>query len=144
MRFDRSDTEEPEVNLTALIDVVFLLLIFFMVSTTFEQTSLLDVSLPASENTPAINDVTEYRVMLSLGGQVGFNGWIGALDQPGLLQQRLQQYLEPRSGQSVVVYADEGVAHGQVVTLLAELSEAGVESVQVATRYNQPTGQPER
>lgn len=137
MKFYQPDTEEPEINLTALIDVVFLLLIFFMVSTTFEQTKLLDVSLPAAGGAPMASSMSEYRVTLSLGGQVGMDGWVGQLNDSAALQQRLEQSLARAPEQSVVIYADEGVSHGEVVTLMNELSQAGVESVQVATRYNQ-------
>ena len=46
MQLRSSTTEDPEISLTGLIDVVFLLLIFFMVSTTFEHHALLKVDLP--------------------------------------------------------------------------------------------------
>src|SRR5690625_5370444 len=48
MNLQQDRHEEPEINLTSLIDVVFLLLIFFMVSTTFEQQALLHVDLPSA------------------------------------------------------------------------------------------------
>lgn len=136
MKFYQPDAEEPEINLTALIDVVFLLLIFFMVSTTFDQTKLLDVSLPSGDGTPSVDTISEYSVTLSRGGEVGMDGWVGQLNDSGALQQKLRQSLAIESERSVVIYADEDVSHGEVVALMSELSQAGVESVQVATRYN--------
>lgn len=136
MKFYQPDAEEPEINLTALIDVVFLLLIFFMVSTTFDQTKLLDVSLPSGDGTPSMDVISEYSVTLSRGGEVGMDGWVGQLNDSGALQQKLRQSLAIESEPSVVIYADEDVSHGEVVALMSELSQAGVESVQVATRYN--------
>lgn len=137
MKFYEVDAEEPEVNLTALIDVVFLLLIFFMVSTTFEKTHLFDVSLPSSEGLQVADRVSEYGVILSLGGQVSIDGWVGQLSDSEALYDRLRSSLVSGSAQSVVIYADEGVSHGQVVALMGALSRVGIESVQLATRYNQ-------
>lgn len=137
MKFYEVDAEEPEINLTALIDVVFLLLIFFMVSTTFEQTHLFDVSLPSSEGLQVADRVSEYGVILSLGGQVSIDGWVGQLSDSEVLHDRLRNSLVSGSAQSVVIYADEGASHGQVVALMSALSRVGIESVQVATRYNQ-------
>ena len=50
MRFSRAEEEETTINLTPLIDVVFLLLIFFMISTTFSKESALHIELPASSD----------------------------------------------------------------------------------------------
>ena len=52
MKLRHSPTESPEINLTPLIDVVFLLLIFFMVSTTFSRDSELSIELPEATATP--------------------------------------------------------------------------------------------
>jgi len=143
MKFYQSDTEEPEINLTALIDVVFLLLIFFMVSTTFDQTRRFDVSLPVSEGASAIDRVSESSVVLMVDGRVGIGDWVGLLDDRLALQEQLQQaFMSNTDGSGtdevVVIYADQEVSHGQVVALMGVMAAAGVESVQVATRYNQP------
>mgnify|MGYP000143650358 CR=1 FL=1 len=143
MKFYEADTEEPEINLTALIDVVFLLLIFFMVSTTFDQTRHFDVSLPASDSAATIDQKMQSAVVLMVDGRVGIGDWTGRLDDRLALQDQLQQtFMSSTDGsgtdQGVVIYADEEVSHGQVVTLMSVMAAAGVESVQVATRYNQP------
>ena len=63
MRLQHHATEEPSVDLTPLIDVVFLLLIFFMVSTTFERQALLKVDLPEASE---VDDRTELPESLEL------------------------------------------------------------------------------
>jgi len=143
MKFYQADTEEPEINLTALIDVVFLLLIFFMVSTTFGHTSRFNVSLPVSDTESTIDQRMQSSVVLMIDGQVGIGEWTGRLDDRVALQEQLQKALMSSTDgsgidQVVVIYADEEVSHGQVVTLMSVMAAAGVESVQVATRYNQP------
>ena len=63
MKLQHHSMEEPTVDLTSLIDVVFLLLIFFMVSTTFEHQALLKVDLPEAS---AVEDRTELPELLEL------------------------------------------------------------------------------
>ena len=56
MRLSSTRPEDPEINMTSLIDVVFLLLIFFMVSTTFERQAVLKVDLPEAKNVAVPED----------------------------------------------------------------------------------------
>ena len=63
MKLQHRSTEEPTVDLTSLIDVVFLLLIFFMVSTTFERQALLKIDLPEAS---AVEDRTDVPESLEL------------------------------------------------------------------------------
>ena len=63
MKLQHHMTEDPTVDLTSLIDVVFLLLIFFMVSTTFERQAILEVNLPEAS---AVEDLTEIPDSLEL------------------------------------------------------------------------------
>ncbi|WP_197469864.1 biopolymer transporter ExbD, partial [Oleiphilus sp. HI0117] len=64
MNFKRQSGEEVSVDLTPLIDVVFLLLIFFMVSTTFTKESHLEIDLPQSSAEPAKPAVKEIEVII--------------------------------------------------------------------------------
>ena len=137
MKFYRADTEEPEINLTALIDVVFLLLIFFMVSTTFDQTRRFDIALPLSDSGATVDIMPSSSVVLMVGGQVGIGNWTGHIDDRAAVQEQLGEAALTDIDEAVVIFADEEVSHGQVVALMSIMAEAGIESVQVATRYNQ-------
>ena len=83
MNFRRLRRPEVSINLTPLIDVVFLLLIFFMVSTSFSELTQLVVELPEAEGMPA---TVETAVVLSIDatGNMALNGAPVPNDTPGL------------------------------------------------------------
>mgnify|MGYP000323577463 FL=1 len=73
MNFKRQNGEDLSIDLTPMIDVVFLLLIFFMVSTTFTKESHLEIDLPQSSAEPAKNAVKEIEVIVSATGEYSVN-----------------------------------------------------------------------
>ena len=96
MRFPRRQRESVEVNLTPLIDVVFLLLIFFMVSTTFDSRRALDLILPQSSQASAVEQAP---LILSIGAAGDFTLGEASLGEDELGAQ-LAQYKDQadRSG----------------------------------------------
>ncbi len=74
MNLKRSATEDPEISLTGLIDVVFLLLIFFMVSTSFEHQAVLKVDLPEAKNvTSPVDQPNSFELVIDQKGQFYLN-----------------------------------------------------------------------
>ncbi|MBT8074910.1 MAG: biopolymer transporter ExbD, partial [Gammaproteobacteria bacterium] len=70
MQLRAAQAEDPEISLTGLIDVVFLLLIFFMVSTTFERQAVLKVDLPEATNVSAPQDQPDsFELVIDSSGQ---------------------------------------------------------------------------
>ena len=69
MNLQPGDSDEPEVNLTPLIDVVFLLLIFFMVSTTFEHQSRIQVELPEASAEPTTPEDESLEIIVDAQGR---------------------------------------------------------------------------
>lgn len=131
MKFARHRHTPVEVNLTPLIDVVFLLLIFFMVSTTFETRQALELSLPASANataleaspvTLAVTQAGEYR----LGEQTLTSG--------EALHASLAAQAEAAREKGLVIEADSRTAHAAVVTALDQAAALGIQRVRIATR----------
>ena len=74
MKFQRSIQDEVSIDLTALIDVVFLLLIFFMVTTTFTRDSNLLVNLPEAGGQPAAEAPLRIEVLIARNGSYSVNG----------------------------------------------------------------------
>lgn len=133
MKFQRRALEPVTLNLTPLIDVVFLLLIFFMVSTTFEQKTELQMQLPAASNGQAAEQKAPLRLEVSEKGVILLNGK-AANDLALALSQFIQQHKAP---ERVVVIADERAQHGQVTRVLDELAGAGLTQISFQTRYAQ-------
>ena len=74
MKFRRQRLDDVSVNLTPLIDVVFLLLIFFMVSTTFTRETQLSVDLPEAQGQLKENNEEEIEILIDEGGAYRVNG----------------------------------------------------------------------
>jgi len=120
------------LSLTPLIDVVFLLLIFFLVATRFEQEDReLDVVLPsASEAKPMTVQPQELFVNIDQDGQVFVGGKV--LDEQELLRL-LQETAVNKVGQSVIIRADERVPFSFVATVMNLCNRAGIFDYTVAT-----------
>ncbi|MDR9389501.1 MAG: biopolymer transporter ExbD [Wenzhouxiangella sp.] len=136
MKFQSTDAEQPEINLTALIDVVFLLLIFFMVSTTFDRQQVLPITLPAASEGERQSQAQVFEITLTQGGAVDTEQWSGRVDDPKLTAVLREWHTSQPDG-AVIIYADTAVSHGDVVGLMDQVAQADIQSVQLATRYNQ-------
>ena len=131
MQFRKARRRDVAINIAPLVDVVFLLVIFFAVSTTFLDSSGLELELPSSSST-AERKPDSVTVVLDRDGQVWFNE--EALDDRGALQPLLTSALEDRPDKMVVLRADESVEHGDVVALMDVIRAAGARGMTVAAR----------
>lgn len=129
-RTDSLDGTRASIDMAPLVDVIFLLVIFFAVSTTFLETSGLPLDLPES-GAAARRQVRELSVYLDLEGKLSFEGETVTLGQ---LADRLPDALERSTEKVVVLRADRGVAHGEVVALMDVVRRAGAEGLTIATR----------
>lgn len=133
MKFQRRRSEPVALNMTPLIDVVFLLLIFFMVSTTFDQTSELKLQLPEAKHGEVAEQPAVLRLEISEQGHVLLNG-----ETTQDLAQALKVFLDANTApDSVSVIADERARHGDVTHVLDELAGAGLTQIRFQTRYVQ-------
>ena len=130
MHFRRSGKRQVEINMAPLVDVVFLLVIFFAVSTTFLDTAGLKLELPTSSST-ASRDVEELTVLLARDGTLNFNG--ADVDEQQL-RERLRQSLSDREPKGVILRADASTPHGDVVKVMDLIRDSGAESLTVAAR----------
>jgi biopolymer transport protein ExbD len=130
--FSPARTRPPLVlELTPLIDVVFLLLIFFMVSTTFQQQPAgLKVDLPRSEQRDVIPEGEDVTLMLTADGQILVDDQAVTLDE---LKKQLQGRAAADSRTMVVLKADEAIEHGRVVQVLDLARELGLTRFAIAT-----------
>lgn len=130
MKFRRQRRDELGINLTPLIDVVFLLLIFFMVSTSFTTQTQLTVNLPEAEAEPAPK-VNKLVLTITRDGQHAVNG-----KSVGGSQAEIVDALEVLVGSKrdipLTVAADGDTAHKFVVTVLDIVARAGFTNVTIA------------
>ncbi|MDX1604864.1 MAG: biopolymer transporter ExbD [Candidatus Competibacterales bacterium] len=125
--------EEPEISLTPLIDIVFLLLIFFMVTTTFRKESEFDVTLPEASRMPAESEAP-LVVAIDAGGRYALNDTVLDGTGRGDLEAALGAALEDGpEGPVLVIRADAQAPHQAVVRVLDAAGRLGLERIAIAT-----------
>ncbi|OOC10523.1 ExbD/TolR family protein [Thioalkalivibrio halophilus] len=126
--------EEPGVNLTPLIDVVFLLLIFFMVSTTFDRHADIDITLPSADReAEQVDDRAWIDIVVDADGRYFVDGRELVNRRVETLEQVLGEVLEARGDDPVVIRADASASHQSVVRALDVVGRLGVSAVSIAT-----------
>ncbi|WP_183330138.1 biopolymer transporter ExbD [Halomonas campaniensis] len=129
MRLPRTRRDPVEVNLTPLIDVVFLLLIFFMVSTTFETRQALELELPESASGLAA-EASPVTLVITAEGRYR----LGERDlSAAALGDALAAEAEQAREHGLVVEADARARHADVVRALDQAGLQGIRQVRIAT-----------
>ena len=133
MNLQPGDEDEPEVNLTPLIDVVFLLLIFFMVSTTFEQQSRIQIELPEATPTPAETEDESLEIVIDAQGRY-FIGELQVVNSElKTLKSAISQAVEGRESLTVIIRSDASTPYQAVITALDASSQLGLTQISLAT-----------
>ena len=133
MNLQPGDQDEPEINLTPLIDVVFLLLIFFMVSTTFEQQSSIQIELPESSATPTESEVESLEIVIDAQGRYFIGDRQVVNTQLKTLKAAISKAVEGREELTVIIRADASTPHQAVITALDATSQLGLTQISLAT-----------
>ena len=133
MKFRRRRDEELGINLTPLIDVVFLLLIFFMVSTSFTRATQLAVNLPEAEGVSAGGSGESMELVIQANGKVKLNGTVVSSDHAAL-REAMEVELANTGLQALTIAADGDAPHRLVVSALDAANILGVEQVTIATQ----------
>jgi biopolymer transport protein ExbD len=133
MRIDLDDGSDATLDLAPLIDVVFLLLIFFMVATSFAQEEQrLDLELPEAHSGQEAGQHNEELVLDVLqDGSVELNG---ARLAPQALNDELSAIARNNPRRPVVVRADRGLDYGRVIAVLDQCRLVGLTNAGLATR----------
>ena len=134
MQLRASSTEDPEISLTSLIDVVFLLLIFFMVSTTFERQAVLKVDLPKAENVTAPDDQPiSFELVIDQNGQYYLNDRQLVDGKPATLRAAFNEAAGEDRNIPVILRADAETPHHFVVTAMDVTAQLGFRRLSIAT-----------
>lgn len=133
MNLQQSRKNDPDVNITPLIDIVFLLLIFFMVSTTFDRESEIDVTLPeaAIDAPQEQNDIID--ITISPDGVFYINGKRVINKQVSTLKQALLKVADGREDPPILISADANAKHQSVVAVMDAARQLGFIHLSFAT-----------
>jgi biopolymer transport protein ExbD len=133
MKFSNERKTGPRLNMTSLIDVVFLLLIFFMVTTTFEKQAKLKIELP--EANKKVNSQAQQQIVISISqkGAIYLNNNELLNSQYDSIANNLKSMITGEQRPSVIIRADANAAHKHVVTVMDVLADLEFKSVSIAT-----------
>ena len=118
------------MNITSLIDVLFLLLIFLMVSTTFLEQPGIKLELPEADSAIVVEQ-KEFTLYVDKSGKVFLNDNEIAVEE---LEEKIKKALPEIEGGAVILKADQEVSHGLVVRLMDIVKKSGAKKLVIGTR----------
>ncbi len=130
---ERKEKKRANINLTSLIDVLFLLVIFFMLTGTFKRVGELELHLPGSSTSVPSTEVEESRQAELVITETGHLFLDGAAVEMAGLKGRLTRIIREDPQSRVMIKAEKGVEHGRVVMLLDIVRSAGFAGVGIGT-----------
>ena len=134
MKFRRQKKQDHGINLTPLIDVVFLLLIFFMVSTTFSKDTRISIDLPEASADAAQISTEKIEISISRDGSYCLNGKNLINREIGTIMAALRQEAEGDTTVPIRITADANASHQSVITAMDAASRLGFEQLNIATQ----------
>ncbi|MFC1750386.1 ExbD/TolR family protein [Pseudomonadota bacterium] len=126
--------DELTINLTPLIDVVFLLLIFFMVTTTFREESEIEINLPQASKEPMEPVGSPLEILIDIDGRYYVDRNLVINTQLDTLKRALRKATGDRKDPPVIISADAKAPHQSVVTAMDAARQVGLVRLSIATR----------
>lgn len=133
MNLQQARKEEPEVNLTSLIDVVLLLLIFFMVSTSFVNEAEIQIRLPEASQEPVPSDSQPLEIAVTAEGRYLVNKRPIVNARPETLRAALLKVAGDDHSAALTIRADAEASHQSVVTAMDVAARLGFVNINIAT-----------
>jgi biopolymer transport protein ExbD len=134
VKFSRRKPEDPEINLISLIDVLLMMVIFFMVSSTFIDEGRVHVQLPVASDRPRENNAAE-PIVVTVTQQGGYRVNERELVNAGreTLRAAVAKVAGPSRTARVVLRADARATHQAVITAMDVLGKMGFSELDIAT-----------
>lgn len=137
MNFKRQNKEELSLNLTPLIDIVFLLLIFFMVSTTFTKESHLSINLPEADGEVSDAPKKMVEVVIDKDGNYSINGQNLITSKLITLKQAIEKISQGDRSLPFIITADAATPHESVVRAMDAAGQLGFSRLSITSKQAQ-------
>lgn len=137
MNFRRgSKREDPEINLIPFIDVLLVILIFLMITTTYSKYTALQITLPTADAEKAVQQPQELNVVIDAQGRYAINNVPIAFRDVAQLSESLRQAAGQNKDVVVIINADALAAHQSVINVLEAARQADLPRVSFAAQSN--------
>ncbi|MEY4640599.1 MAG: hypothetical protein RLZZ227_593 [Pseudomonadota bacterium] len=134
MKFKRSVKAEVNIDLTSLIDVVFILLLFFMLTTSFSRSSSLIINLPEASGEAVTQGPLRIDIVVDSVGAYAVNGQRLTNNSAATLMEAVSVLAEGDTSLPISITADAATTHQSVVTALDVVARLGFTQLNIATR----------
>ena len=132
----KSRLEDPEINFIPLIDVLLVIIIFLIVSTTFSKFSELKINLPTADANPVEEKLLPINVTVTKDGQYAINEEILTQNSIDSIEKRLIQIAGNAKDLPVIINADAETPHQSVVNIMEASRRAGLTKITFSTKLN--------
>ena len=136
MKFRHQKPEEVSVNITPLIDVVFLLLIFFMISTTFKKESRIELTLPEASSELVQSEQAKIEIIIGVQGAYAINGRALLNNDIATLKRAINKVSTDTQLQ-IIISADAQAPHQAVVSAMDAAGQLGFSRLSITTLREQ-------
>ena len=137
MKLSPQKPEDPDVNLTPMIDVVFLLLLFFMVSTSFIRESSMKVDLPQATGQQLTEKQSPIDVVINADGEFIINNTILKSPSKEQLSTLLKKTVGDNKDPHIIISADATTDYQNIVTAMDSAQQLGYTRLTLATRQTE-------
>ncbi|NHB57207.1 biopolymer transporter ExbD [Acinetobacter sp. 194] len=134
MKFRRKQVEDVHINLTPLIDCILFILVFLLLSTTFQQQSRLNLSLPDAQGVPPKEFDHKIEVMVDSTGHYAVNGQALSTKEVSDLSAAVKQTANDRRDLMFVIAADAKASHQDVIRVMDVAGQLGFVNINISTK----------
>lgn len=134
MKFKRSQVEDIHINLTPMIDCLLFVLVFLLLSTTFDQMSRMNLTLPDAQGIPPKEYADKIEVMVNASGQYSVNGQALSSHEVADLTTAIKHIANDRRDLMFIIAADATATHQDVIRVMDVAGQLGFVNMNISTK----------
>lgn len=134
MKFKRSQVQDVHINLTPMIDCLLFILVFLLLSTTFNQFSRMNLTLPDAQGVPPKELNHKIEVVVDANGHYAVNGQSIASQDIADLNTAIKQISNERRDLMFIIAADAKASHQDVIRVMDAAGQLGFVNVNISTK----------
>ena len=127
----RKNRQSVEINVTSLVDIIFNLLLFFMLTTSFSQSEGIEVELPSASSLQTPTSQNDFVITVNQAGETIIDGQIVAKDD---VSRKLEALVKRAPKTMLLIRADESAKHAHVVEIIDMAKQKGLSRVSIGTQ----------